>query len=266
MASGLALADQKKLSPKKKKDEGQSRQKTNRQLVNSDQKAKNSLKDNNSSYTFKCEEEHHMSSQIDPSKPSVQSESELTFGEKQQKILLEGYVSRENYDELGKMYKILQAELNKAFDALLEFKSFEEKHVLLQSEFQTLQAVHSNCAINQQTLSTEKEIEMLKYQNDSLKNKNKKMLCDLQELNKTFENGIQELKSELSSSNFELENENQRLRKENAELQIKAAGFFMQENHFKKTLSDLQIENKLLKDNLSEIQLQVSDFRGLIKR
>ena len=241
--------------------------KTKKGQSNSEQKVKLAIRENSSNFTFKNEEEPNLNRQLPSCKPTLPSMSESNMGESL-RVDRDNFISRENYDELAKMYRILQMELNKAFDALLEFKNFEEKHANLQKEFQNLKQIHENCAENEENednLSLQRELEMTKEQNEQLRRRNKKVMSDLGELNRTFEKGIQQLKSEMRLTNNELENENQKLRIENTELKLKNNSHFGLENQLIKKEQELENERKQWTQKLANSESRFLEMKSSLK-
>lgn len=220
--------------------------------TNSDRKQPSGMKDNQSNFTFKADEESLVSPKITPPKPALGSIKECDLRESLAPVECESFVPKENYEELSKMYLILQKELNKAFNALLEFKHFEEAHNALEKEHNAFKASHTDCVSAAHAQSLEHEISVLKEENEQLRKKNKRAASDIQDLHKKFEKGIQELRNELSGSNQDLEAENQRLRKENAELSVKCSTQSILEVQLRKSVTELEGERRGLLDRLAE--------------
>lgn len=232
---------------------------------NSDRKTKSILKETSSNFTFKCDEELSPCPQPLHSKPTLISMTDENLGNSFGRHSIENFVPRENYEELCKMYRILQLELNKTFEALLEFKSFDEKHAKLLKEHDELRLKFEESKQSKDFVAA-KEVEVLKMQNENLKNKNKKLKKDMQELNNKFEKGIDKLKDQLMNSNLELENENEQLRSKNSELKIKCSSFILLENQLKKATNDFEIEKQKLIDEIAVLQTSKSEFKSFLKR
>lgn len=238
--------------------------------VNSEQKLRSGIRENQSNFTFKGEDEPQLSSKAAISKPTISSIIEQEANIREEPATMDSFVPREHYDELSKMYRILQAELNKTFEALLEFKNFEEKYRSLENEYSAFKEAHQDCpdpsrtgaSSPSQVMALERELEVVKEQNEMLKRKNKRHVADLQELNKTFERGITQLRSELSSSNQDLENENQRLRQENAELTIRCSTNSVLEMQLKKSLADLETEKKHLIQRVADSHMHLPEIKS----
>ena len=223
-------------------------------------------KETSSNFTFKCDEELSPSIPIPGSKPNLISVTEDNMANSHKLEEKDEFVPRENFEELSRMYRVLQSELNKAFDALLEFKNFEEKHNGLITEYEQFKFAHSDCDNRRPNFTLEKECQMLRIENEQLKNKNKRAKNDLHELSQAFEKGIEQLKQQLMSSNQELENENQQLRKENADLQVKQGRCSFLETQLQKNLKDLEDEKKQLKEQVANNQTKESESKCKLTR